>query len=263
MDVKSYIDSGMLEAYVAGYLPAAQEEEVLDMARKYPAIRAELDRVEEAMEHMAKSAAIVPASRVEGELMSKIGKGREDSSPPKEGEGLSQWWPYITGLLLLALAGLGYHHHTSQQDCLDLEQELINIRNERTIYAAQVDSVQTELYAIQSSMSILTNSDFARVVMSGTANAPESKATAYWNKATSELYLSIGRLQALSQEQQYQLWAIVDGVPVDAGVFDLDTAYINQMKMISGEVSTFAITIERRGGSPTPSLESMQVAGNL
>ncbi len=69
-------------------------------------------------------------------------------------------------------------------------------------------------------------------------------------------------MKSLAQENQYQLWAIVDGKPVDAGVFDSTTAGLLKMKALAG-AAAFAVTIEPRGGKATPSLETLQVIGNV
>jgi anti-sigma-K factor RskA len=56
--------------------------------------------------------------------------------------------------------------------------------------------------------------------MKGTPNAPGALASVYWNESKNEGYLSIQDLKQLAQENQYQLWAIIEGKPVDAGVFE-------------------------------------------
>lgn len=45
-------------------------------------------------------------------------------------------------------------------------------------------------------------------------------------------------------------------------VFDGDVAGLLSMKSMTG-VSTFAVTIEVRGGRPAPSLQTLQVIGNI
>jgi anti-sigma-K factor RskA len=99
--------------------------------------------------------------------------------------------------------------------------------------------------------------------MTGTSNAPEALASVYWNQSSKQVYLRIQSMKDLAQENQYQLWAIIDGKPVDAGVFDAGMDGLIKMKDIGKGATTFAITIEPRGGRPTPALETMQVAGNV
>ena len=63
--------------------------------------------------------------------------------------------------------------------------------------------------------------------------------------------------------KEYQLWAIVDGKPVDLGMYDENNSQkLQAMKTIS-KPQAFAITLENKGGSPTPTMEQMYVLGNV
>jgi anti-sigma-K factor RskA len=63
--------------------------------------------------------------------------------------------------------------------------------------------------------------------------------------------------------KQYQLWAIVDGKPVDAGMIDLNQPIVFQQMKTINSAQAFAVTIENVGGSATPSLETMCLLGNV
>jgi anti-sigma-K factor RskA len=129
--------------------------------------------------------------------------------------------------------------------------------------ASDYNTVNQRLDAIENDLRVSTNPAFSRVLLRGTANAPGALASVYWNEKTKEVYLSIQELKELTQENQYQLWAIIDGKPVDAGVFDNNFKGLLKMKDIGPGAATFAVTIEPRGGKPSPTLETMQVAGNV
>ena len=65
-------------------------------------------------------------------------------------------------------------------------------------------------------------------------------------------------------EHQYQLWALVDGVPVDLGVFDAEGNGIGFKDMKSiGKAQAFAVTLEPKGGSKNPTLDQMVVMGAI
>ncbi len=64
-------------------------------------------------------------------------------------------------------------------------------------------------------------------------------------------------------DKQYQLWAIVNGKPVDAGTFDMgEGVSFVKLKTIP-KAEAFAITLEKRGGSETPTMNAMFVMGNV
>ena len=68
-----------------------------------------------------------------------------------------------------------------------------------------------------------------------------------------------------ASDKQYQLWAIVDGKPVDAGMLDTNpaTMMMHVMKPIGGQPIAFAVTLEKMGGSPGPTMSEMYLMGKV
>jgi anti-sigma-K factor RskA len=81
----------------------------------------------------------------------------------------------------------------------------------------------------------------------------------FWNTKTKEVYVGGMQLPEAPSGKQYQLWAIVNGNPVDAGV--LSEAQLQKMKTFE-KAEAFAVTLEKEGGSPTPTMEAMVVMAN-
>ena len=102
---------------------------------------------------------------------------------------------------------------------------------------------------------------FTKVSMPGVKADENKLATVFWDKKKNEVYLLANRLPQTSTDTQYQLWAIVDGKPVDAGMIDACNG-LCKMKNISN-ATAFAITLEKRGGSATPNLNQLQVFGGI
>ena len=142
------------------------------------------------------------------------------------------------------------------------ESNLTELLAQNQRMAEDYNKVNQRLDKIEADSKVIDNPAFTRILMKGTSNAPQSLASVYWNENTQELYLSIQSMRQLSQENQYQLWAIIDGKPVDAGVFESIASGLIKMKEIGKGVTTFAVTIEPRGGKASPTLETMQMAGN-
>jgi len=85
----------------------------------------------------------------------------------------------------------------------------------------------------------------------------------YWNKTSGEVHIDIGNLPKALEGMQYQLWALKDGQPIDAGVFEIsDVDKIQKVKSITA-AQAYAVTLEKRGGSVSPSLEAMYVFGGV
>ena len=94
-------------------------------------------------------------------------------------------------------------------------------------------------------------------------NHPGMRATVYWDKRTKDVYLMANNLPQPPAGKQYQLWAMIDGHPVDAGLMNWDGG--NMLTPIKNVpvAQAFAITLESVGGSPTPHLDQLYVMGSI
>ena len=97
--------------------------------------------------------------------------------------------------------------------------------------------------------------------MPGVPGKETSLTTVFWNKNTKDVYLLANKLPQAAEGKQYQLWALVDGKPVDAGLLE-DCNGVCKLKNIP-KAQAFAITLEDKGGSASPHLDQLYVIGNV
>ncbi len=72
MDIQSFIQSGLLEAYVMGQCTAQERAEVERMAAAHPEVRAELDAIERALEKVAQANAVPPPAGLRDQILERI-----------------------------------------------------------------------------------------------------------------------------------------------------------------------------------------------
>jgi anti-sigma-K factor RskA len=265
VNVEQYISSGILEAYVLGELPEREQLEVEKNLKLYPELRKELALIEETQEKLLMKAAIPPKPSLKKSLFAKIDASEKSAKvvqlPPVNG-GITLWKFAAAASVTVALI-TSYLAYDYRDKWKKTESNLAELTALNQQMASDYNTVNQRLDAIENDLRVTNNPEFSRVLLRGTANAPGALASVYWNEKTKEVYLSIQDLKELTQENQYQLWAIIDGKPVDAGVFDNNIKGFLKMKAIGSGAATFAVTIEPRGGKQTPTLETMQVAGNV
>ncbi|MEO9967342.1 MAG: anti-sigma factor [Reichenbachiella sp.] len=259
MNIEEYISSGILEQYALGELSQAEMAEVQELIEAHPQIKAELDLITSTLETLALKTAINPPTRLKNAIKAELDLEKEAKEIQLQQIKKEKSFSYAVAasisvaILASALAFFFYGQWRSAENQL----EVLIAQNQEV--ADNYEFVNQQLKNLENDVDVLANPAYTRVAMSGTDNSPESLATVYWNANTEEVYLKIQNLRTLSQSEQYQLWAIVDGVPVDMGVFDSES---NLLKMKSvGSAAAFAVTIEPRGGSENPSLQTMQVLG--
>lgn len=264
MNVEEYISTGILEAYALGELPPREAEEVEKNLLLYPALREELALIEKTQEEMCLRAAIAPPPSIKNKILEATQpKGKVvPLESPAESETVLRWKYAAAASIGIALftSYMAYSYWTKWRNS---QNELTTLIAQNQQIAQDYNKVNFRLDQMEEDLKVIGNPAFERVIMKGTPNAPQALASVYWNRQTEEVFVSIQNMRTLSKEKQYQLWAIIDGKPVDAGVFDGNLAGLVKMKNIGKGAVTFAVTIEEAGGKPTPSLETMQVAGNV
>jgi len=259
VNIEQYISSGILEAYVLGDLSPAEMRDVERNLQQYPQLREELRKIEEVQETLLMKLAVAPHTSVKEKLLREVESRPAGKSVAFSG---SMIWKYAAAAsvsIALVSSYLAFDFHQRWQSAQGSLNELI-AQNQQI--AQNYNTVNLRLDQIEKDLKVVSDPSFSRVVMKGTTNAAEALAFVYWNTSTQEAYLSIQNMRALAQENQYQLWAIVDGNPVDMGVFDGNQSGLLKMKPIANAVA-FAVTVEPRGGRPTPTLNTMQVIGNV
>ncbi len=246
-----------------GELSASERAEVEKNLATYAELKVELTRLEEVQENFLMKRAVTPSASVKAKVFGRIQSnpaGRSVVMPQQDSK--SSFWKLAAAASIAVALGASYLAFNYYGKWQDTETDLSELIAQNQRIAQDYNTVNQRLDKIETDLQITNNPAFSRVIMAGTANAPEALASVYWNASTKEIYLSVQNMKVLAQENQYQLWAIVDGKPVDAGVFDALAEGLLKMKNLEG-ATAFAVTIEPRGGKPTPSLETMQVIGNV
>lgn len=126
------------------------------------------------------------------------------------------------------------------------EDKLVVLETQNQILAQEGKVLKV---SYQEEVAILQNSDFKVIKLAGQPNYPTAKALVYFDKKQQAVYLSSLNLPKTPAGKQYQLWAIVDGKPVDAGLIK-ENENILKMKSFN-RAEAFAISLEETGGSTT------------
>ncbi len=157
----------------------------------------------------------------------------------------------------LALAiGLGAYAVRLRDRVSDLDLRLAQetLRAETSDrQAAQVRQVALDA---QSSVSVLTAPDLARIDLAGQTVAPSAAGRAFWSRSRG-LVFTASNLPALPAGRVYQLWVLTaQPAPISAGLLKPDatgrvTAVFNTPPDLPKPVA-MAVTIEPDGGVPAP-----------
>lgn len=273
MNTREYIESGIIEQFVLGETTREQTREVMAYAKQYPEIQAEIEAVEAALINLAQSSGHKPKEKTREQLFDKLfnetpeleknmgGPAVLTVAPMSKQVAFNKKYLVAASIALLISAAFNILLYGLLKDS---EDALLALNNEKQQFATIMASQKSSYAVLEEQMQKINSADVIQVKLAGLKLIPDARATVYYNTKNKEVYLHVGKLPAAPEDKQYQLWAIVDGKPVDVGVFDADGVNTAMLKMKNSNMPvTFAVTIEKRGGSENPTMEQMVLAGNM
>ncbi|MDB5263730.1 MAG: hypothetical protein JWQ14_3013 [Adhaeribacter sp.] len=284
MNIEEYISSGILELYGAGALTASEKAEVEQLGEQHPEIKAELNLIRHTLDQYAALHAVEPPPALKEKVLRAVFQPEtnhrsENQTAPANAEtnprvipigrvanqtaaSTAFKWLVAASLTLLVMSNaLSYYFYRNWQES---DQNLQLALSSQQEFAQNFRRVQQKLSANQKALALLNDSNTLRVELKGVEKSPDSRVTLYWHRLTKDVYVNVDNLPAPPTGKQYQLWALVDGKPVDAGIVKSTdiTADLHHMKDVQ-QAQAFAITLEPQGGSINPTLTEMYVMGKI
>ena len=263
MEAQDIISSGLLELYATGLSSDAETLQVQEWLLQYPELRTELNNIESCMETYAMMNAVQPGTGNKKAIFEKInGTNPVKTALPASAKviSISPAWKYAAAasiILLLASGILNFIYYGKYQKANVAYEQ----KNEELL------AVNESMKLMNEDMSVVKNKYSQPVSLNGLPAAPDAAAKIFWMKNTGEVYIDPSNLPDAPNGMQYQLWGIVAGKPVDAGLIITTKSgskyHIQKMKSFSNvKVDAFAVTLETSGGNPVPKGE-MYVMGEM
>lgn len=266
LNVKEYISSGILEAYALSQCTPEEAREVQRLMLLDPQVSAEFSAIVDALDSYGSAFTKTPPLH----LKNKIWEAIEHQVPvtnskviplyPKSELSWSGKWMVAASLILLVIAAsMNVYLYSKWKSA---ERQIAEIQTEKEFFASQFQVEKANLALIKQELQFIQLPTTKTIVMKGTGNHPEAFATIFWNTASQEVFLKVNNLPQVPSGKQYQLWAIVEGAPVNAGILDTINNQFQKMENFAA-AQAFAVTLEPEGGSIAPTLEAMFVIGNI
>ena len=290
MNIKEYIESGILEAYAVGAVSDQEKREVQCMSKIYPEIAEQLEELQEGMEAFAVAQSIEPPQGLKASIMAAVAEvgtpeysdetastrevklspqptkkhdDEEKELPPPQGiaNDMRNGFTWAAAAVLLILIVASFYR---QYEVVQMENHLAELQEINSVYEREVDEMVRVIEQKQDAIATLSDPERKKIVLKGTSNYSDAIASVYWDKEKGEVALDASVLPDLSEDEQYQLWALIGGKPVDMGMVEkgIENRYVQEMKAIN-QADAFAITIEPKGGKSTPTLEKLIVLGEV
>jgi len=274
VNIKEYIESGILEAYVMDALDTKERANVAANIAMYPELAAEVAAIETAMQHFAEATSQDPPPYMKEHIWEAIQletTKNEPSVAPKvvafppentqkdNGWARAAMWAILAGSVVTNFMLLSSNKH-SQGNLVALQQHMDSMNTQQQQLVSSIKAYQKE-------RSMLMDTSMQTIVMHSMLQGHDMAGMVFVSKTKGDTYLALHNLPMPPKGKQYQLWVIKDGKPVDMGVIPNDMVVIEGgMEKISKPFTggqAFAVSLEKEGGSPVPTMEQIYVLGKM
>ena len=267
MNTRDYITSGILEEFALGVVSDQERREVECLSKIYPEIKEELNLLESAMEQYAMAHQTPPPAELKEKLFARLNfipaaTDEDDQTPVialnsnhqsdtnQRGQTVPMW-SRLAVAASVALAVLsGYLFTKNKTETQQAQSQLAGLQQ-------NIETKDGLINLFQSSANTV-------VKLKGLPKSPGSEMVVFWNKSTQTVNIQVSKLPVPPKGFQYQLWTLVKGQPKDCGVFEVgkDAQLVQQVKNADA-ADTFAVTLEKEGGSVSPTLSELYVIGDV
>lgn len=257
MNVKEYISSGIIESYVLGMASEAEQQEFEQNCAQYPEIAEARNAFERALEEqLLQDSAAAPQAlkhQIEEKIKlptfeSSINDFEEDRTPVRR----LGVWRWIAAASLVILAGSVFWAISANKKYQDLQAKNAELESRLQQSTAQLNQTMDDIEKLKHPMktAALKSED------------DRAYAIVYWDTVSTskDVYLMVNNLPQPPTDKQYQLWALLNGQPIDLGMIQVkQTRLLYRMKNVQN-AQAFAITLEPKGGSEKPTTAPIAVS---
>lgn len=254
MNLQEYISSGIVESYVLGLASEEERKEFEQYCQQYPEVMKARTDFELVLEKQAMQNIIVPDPSLKSRIWNQIGEtGKvlpmDEPVPVRK----MSWIRYVAAASVILLIVSLYWN--------------ISLFNKNQELKSNYDLASEKIKEMEDDKQVLQQNPHVKMAsLKGMEASPQSFATVYWDTASHDVYLLANNLPVPPTDKQYQLWALLDGQPIDLGMLDYD---VKQKKLLvrmknAQKAQAFAITLEKKDRSDISKPQGdMYVMGNL
>jgi anti-sigma-K factor RskA len=271
MNIKEFIEkSGLIEDYVLGKLSPKDAQGVECLSKTYPEIALEIADLQKGLNAYASTFEKKAPAFLKDQIFAQMTFADEQEQSPAEQNLSSQvpnqkttteretkvlplWSKFAAAASIIFTIGTAWLYFQNQglsEQKRQMVEEMTALKQSSTLKA--------------NLLSLFEDPENKLVNLNGSDKSKTSQVQVFWNIKTNKVSLFAKNLPKAPTGKQYQLWIIGEKGPEDMGM--LDNSFENtllSMKNVNGKPKAFAITLEKEGGVPAPTLSELYVIGNV
>jgi len=253
MNMEEYISSGIIEQYVMGMCSNEEKKELELLRNTHPALQKAITAFELSFEQKMMNNGVMSSTEMDVKILAKLTSLNETLVIPINKNSFKNY-NWLKGIAAVAFIFLGisgaFNYFLYKKN--KQQTELLN------------DSRNLPVTLPQSNYKILKDPTITPIAMYGVGYHAICRCTMFWDKHTKKMYVMIHHLPKSSDTKDYQLWAIVNGKPINVGIVNdaIRDRFIEMPNVPEGAVA-FTVTLEKAGGTKTPTMAEAYLEGKI
>ncbi|MDN3666548.1 anti-sigma factor [Algibacter miyuki] len=259
MDINAYIQSGILELYVAGSLSEEENKDVHAMMKKHPEVLQEVLDIEAAVIKLTSAT----APKRKHTILENIQKTLGFDADVKVIFISKYNWVTYAGWAASVVFATGLFWMVNQNNQLQSDIEVA--KSSQTLLETQIANSKNSLKEANTLVSVLRDDAIAKIPLAGQGNFANTYAKVYWDKQAQRIFLDAQGLPEPPEGKVYQVWSLKMSplTPTSLGTIDNFATDANKIFEIANnnDSEAFGITLEPAGGSESPTMEFLYTLG--
>jgi anti-sigma-K factor RskA len=245
LNIENYISSGIIEQYVMGLCSAEEKNELELLRQKDTVLNKAIINFEIELENRMMRNAFLPGVQTDDKILNalqSLGNVAPVVAMQTEDKKVKRfsWVKMVAAASVLLFSVSAFFNYTQYKENKEQAEELVAKNN-------LPQSLPIANY------SILKDPTITPVAMMGVGYHAICRCTMFWDKKTGKAYVMIHHLVPSGDNNEYQLWANVNGKQVSVGM--INDAIRDRFIEVSGVPEgskEFIVTMEKNGGATVP-----------
>jgi anti-sigma-K factor RskA len=247
MDIQHYISSGIIEMYTLGLCSPEEAKELEQLRSIYPELDKAVIGYEEVLEKNMLQQSVLPDEATDKKILATLAAVHKPAITVSIQPNKASWLKYFAAaasILLLVSTSINYYLYRQTKKTVPIVNNIVTLP--------------------VNDYNVLQNPKITPVAMYGVGYHAICRCTMFWDKQTGKMYIMIHHLPKSSAQQDYQLWAMVDGKSVNVGIVqdEIRGRFIEMNNVPAGAIS-FIVTLEKAGGTTTPTIAETYLKGEI
>ena len=255
MNKERIIEDGLLELYILGELPEATKVELEASLKNDSELKTYLNLLEIDFEQLALDNSIDPPQYIKQNLIASIKKDEAKVIPLATEKTTKAYFKSLFGIAASIAVALILTTAFLLKSNSSISEQL----SEQVVETNSIKEKNEELTKLlnekQDVLAFLSNPETEQYILSGNELMPNAKLVSYVNHKEKRVVVNTQKLPKLDANQDYQLWADVEGEMINMGVISKNKELLAMTYIENAE--SLNVTIEPKGGSEHPTVSRL------